>query len=545
MKAVKGALRSLSSTVRHAIERRAYRRTLRAHELHVSEDRFRLLADHIKEAFMILEMSSGRAIYRSRMWAEIFGPQVPDLSYNDFEWWLSKIDPEDRPTVVSNFSALQAGETVSATFRVHPPDLSSRWVRGRGFAVLDQWQHPYHLVCLFEDITQMRQTEEQLRHAQRMEAVGSLAGGVAHDFNNLLVVIQGYAELIARDLGSSHRSQTDLGEILAAARRAAALTSQLLAFSRRQILQPQILDLNDVLRRVELMLRRVIGEDITLSMRLSDPLGRVNADPGQLEQVVMNLAVNARDAMPDGGRLTIETADVELDEAYAAQHPGATTGRQVMVAVSDTGIGMDEETRRRLFEPFFTTKPAGRGTGLGLATVYGIVKQSKGSIWVYSEPGKGTTFKIYLPAVGGAATPVTAPPVDVPALVGTETVLLVEDQVEVRGLIEKTLGRAGYRVLAASDGAEALGVARVHDGPIHVLLTDVVLPGKSGREIAREILTVRDDVRVLYMSGYTDDAIVRHGVLEAGLAFIQKPFAGSGLLHKVREVLSAEVPPRS
>jgi len=513
--------------------------------LRVSEDRFRLLADHVNEAFLILEMPSGRAVYRSRMWEEIFGSQVPDLSYNDFEWWLTKIDPEDRQKVLSSFLALQAGGTVSATFRVHPPALTPRWVRGRGFAVLDEWQHPYHLVCLFEDITQMRQTEEQLRHAQKMEAVGRLAGGVAHDFNNLLVVIQGYAELIARDLGASHRSHEDLGEILAAGRSAAALTSQLLAFSRRQILQPQILDLNEVLRRVELMLRRVIGEDITLSMRLSEPLGRVNADPGQIDQVIMNLAVNARDAMPDGGRLTIETADVELDEAYAAQHPGATTGKQVMVAVSDTGVGMDEATRRRLFEPFFTTKPAGRGTGLGLATVYGIVKQSQGSIWVYSEPGKGTTFKIYLPAVGGVAPPVTALPAEVPALVGTETVLLVEDQVEVRGLIEKTLGRSGYRVLAAGDGAEALDVARGHDGPIHVLLTDAVLPGKSGREIAREILAERADVRVLYMSGYTDDAIVRHGVLEPGLAFIQKPFTGSALLSKIREVVSAEVPPRS
>jgi PAS domain S-box-containing protein len=535
-------LGSLSTMVRRAIGRRAYGKALRALESPSGQERFRLLADNIKEAFIIVEMPHGRSLYVSQKWEDMWGRRVND-AYADPLVWFEAIHPDDRPKVAAIIAALPAGEGMSSTFRIQRPDGTVRWVRGRVFPVVDEPEHPQRLAVLVEDITEQRHTEEQLCQAQKMEAVGRLAGGVAHDFNNLLIVIDGYADMVAQELEPSHRAQNDLAEIRNAAKRAASLTSQLLAFSRRQILQPQILDPNQVLRRVEALLRRVIGEDITLSMRLSEPLGRVSADPGQIEQVIINLAINARDAMADGGLLTIETATVEFDAEYAARHPGATTGEHVMIAVSDTGVGMDEATQRRLFEPFFTTKPVGRGTGLGLATVYGIVKQSQGSIWVYSEPGRGTTFKIYLPAVGGLPSPVTAPPTEGPPLVGTETVLLVEDQAEVRGLIQKTLARIGYRVLVAGDGAEALELARSHDGPVHVLLTDVVLPGTSGRVVARGILAERADVRVLYMSGYTDDGIVRHGVLEPGLAFIQKPFSAEALLRKIREVLSAQSPP--
>jgi CheY-like chemotaxis protein len=332
-----------------------------------------------------------------------------------------------------------------------------------------------------------------------------------------------------------------MAEIQGAAKSAANLTRQLLAFSRRQVLQPQIIDVNEVLRRVQSLLHRVIGEDITLTLNLS-AVSTISADPGQIEQVMMNLAVNARDAMPEGGGLTIETADVDLDDVFVAQHRGARAGKHVLIAVSDTGSGMDEETRTHLFEPFFTTKPFGKGTGLGLATVYGVVKQSRGSIWVYSEPGKGSTFKIYLPFAKGTAEP-PPPPVDQQALRGTETVLVVEDKVEVRGVIEKTLRRHGYTVIAAAGSAEAIAAAQAHEGPIHAMLTDVILPGASGREIARQVVATRPSLRVLYMSGYTDEVIAHHGMLEAGLAFVQKPFTGDLLARRIREVLAANSPP--
>jgi two-component system cell cycle sensor histidine kinase/response regulator CckA len=324
------------------------------------------------------------------------------------------------------------------------------------------------------------------------------------------------------------------------------LTRQLLAFSRRQILQPQVLDLNQVLRRIQHMLGRVIGEHITLTMDLA-ATNRVFADPGQIDQVIMNLAVNARDAMPDGGRLLLETTDTDLDAAYVADHRGATVGKHVMLSVSDTGAGMDESTRAHLFEPFFTTK-AGQGTGLGLATVYGIVKQSGGSIWVYSEVGKGSTFKIYLPV---ATTSIEDVPrsdtADITAqqLNGTETVLVVEDQPEVRELIDRTLRRYGYTAIVASHGADAVASSNAHDGPIHLMLTDVVLPGASGRAVAQRVVADRPSMRVLYMSGYSEKAVDQHGVLDPGLAFIQKPFSGEALARKIREVLAAERPPHS
>jgi PAS domain S-box-containing protein len=508
--------------------------------LRASEERFRLLADNIKEAFLIVELPTGRALFLSRMWEDLWGVPV-DEAYANPQVWFDGIHEDDRAAVAASFRALQRGEPAVDVFRVRRPDQSICWVRARTFPVRDSDGRVGRVVGLIEDITAVRETEHQLRQAQKMDAIGQLAGGIAHDFNNLLVVIGGYTELIALDLAPTHPAQPDLEQIKAAVASAASLTRQLLAFSRRQILQPQILDLNRVLRRVEALLRRVIGENIALVMNLQSSIACVNADPSQIEQVVINLAVNARDAMPTGGRLIIETAEVDLNDAFVARHPGAAAGRHVMIAVTDTGVGMDEATRRRLFEPFFTTKPAGRGTGLGLATVYGIVKQSRGSVWVYSEPGRGSAFRIYLPAATAAETLDQSGSPDRPST-GTETVLVVEDHKEVRAVIAATLQRHGYSVLLASDANDAMAASRNHSGPIHLVLSDVVLPSLSGRNLAEQLLVDHPDIRVLYMSGYTDDAIVHHGVLGPGAAFIQKSFTGDALLQKVRQVLDGPRP---
>ncbi|HEX4627276.1 MAG TPA: response regulator [Gemmatimonadales bacterium] len=387
------------------------------------------------------------------------------------------------------------------------------------------------------DVTDQRQLEGQLLHAQKMEAVGRLAGGVAHDFNNLLTVILSYSDLLLEDLPAGASDRGDVEEIRKAAIAASSLTRQLLAFSRQQVLEPRVLDVNAVVASTEKLLTRLLGEDVRLTATLAPDLGSVKVDPGQLEQIIMNLAVNARDAMPKGGRLTIETGNVEMDEVYVRGHPLAQPGRYVMLAVSDTGVGMDAVTQARIFEPFFTTKEAGKGTGLGLATVYGIVKQSGGWIWVYSEPGLGTSFKVYLPRVDEPVTPPAAAPP--PALGGSETVLVAEDVPAVRLVARALLERQGYTVLEAADGDTALGLAATHQGEIHLLLTDVVMPGLSGRDLAIQLAALRPRMRVLYMSVYTDDAIVRHGILAPGIAYLQKPFTPDTLGRKVREVIDA------
>jgi two-component system cell cycle sensor histidine kinase/response regulator CckA len=387
------------------------------------------------------------------------------------------------------------------------------------------------------DVTDRKRLEEQYRQAQKMEAVGRLAGGVAHDFNNVLTVISGHSELLLADLGPDDPNRSSIQEIYDAGERAALLTRQLLTFSRKQIVAPRLLDLNAVVTSAEKFLRRLIGEDVSLTAALAPSLDRVSADPGQIEQVIMNLAVNARDAMPQGGRLTIETAVVELDGRYATTHADVAPGRYVMLAVSDAGVGMTDEVRRQVFEPFFTTKEVGKGTGLGLATVYGIVKQSGGHVEVYSEPGLGTTFKVYLPSAGRADQPLRPSGPPVAARPGTETVLLVEDEDAVRAMTRMALEMFGYKVLEARCGDEALDVNKAHDGAIHLLITDVVMPGMSGRQVAVAIAERRPTVKVLYCSGYTDDAVVRHGVLQADAAFLQKPFTVASLATKVRAVL--------
>ena len=391
------------------------------------------------------------------------------------------------------------------------------------------------------DITERKVLEEQLRSSQKMDAIGRLAGGVAHDFNNLLSVILSYTGFVMDEAPEGGPLEADLLEVKRAADRAVALTRQLLAFSRRQVFRLEPVDLSQIAAGVEKMLRRILGEDIDLVQQLAPDLALTLADAGQIEQVIMNLVINARDAMPLGGKLTIETRNLEIDEEYAARHVAVEPGSYVQLAVTDTGCGMDAATRERVFEPFFTTKETGKGTGLGLSTVYGIVNQSGGSIWVYSEPGRGTTFKVYLPRDVTGVEARTRTSSQAPARsTGSETVLVVEDEEPLRVVARRALSAAGYTVLTAADGEEALRLAAGHPGEIHLLLTDVVMPKLGGRALALELSKARPALVVVYMSGYTDDAIVHHGVLDADTHFLAKPFASAELMRKVREVLDGE-----
>ncbi len=396
---------------------------------------------------------------------------------------------------------------------------------------------PPHFSAIMRDMTGKRELETQLRQAQKMEAVGRLAGGVAHDFNNMLAVIMSYADLLEMDFAAGTPQLEDLREITSAARRAAGLTRQLLAFSRQQVLEPRVLDPNEVIDGVEKMLRRIIGENITIAMALTPTVSHIRADPGQLEQVILNLAVNARDAMPAGGRLTLETAEVELDDPYTASHPTVTPGRYVMIAVSDTGTGMDAATQARIFEPFFTTKEKGQGTGLGLATVYGIVKQSAGYIWVYSEPNRGSTFKVYLPSVAGTEEAAVMSIPEMQPARGLETILFVEDEPALRTAGAQILGRYGYTVIVAGSGDEALALWHQQATVIDLIATDIVMPGITGPETVERLRAVHPSVKVLFMSGYTDATVLEHGVSIMGAAFLQKPYSAATLTQKVREVL--------
>jgi PAS domain S-box-containing protein len=419
-------------------------------------------------------------------------------------------------------------------------DGSSTIVRVSGRTVTDSYKEK-NFELFTEDVTERRALEQQLRQSQKMEAVGRLAGGIAHDFNNLLMVISGYSEFLLERLGPDPALRSPAQEIASAAQRASSLTRQLLAFSRKQMMAPKILDLNTVVTENLKMLTRVIGEDIDLVMVPTHELGAVRADSGQIDQVIMNLAVNARDAMPSGGKLTIETSNVSLDEEYARLHAPISPGQYVMLAISDTGMGMDTETQTHIFEPFFTTKGT-KGTGLGLSTVYGIVKQSGGFIWVYSEPGQGTSFKIYFPRVAERAevAALSAPAEEAAATeAGTETILLAEDEANLRYLARQFLEKQGYKVIEATDGAAAMQIAVAHEGVIHLLLTDVIMPGMNGRELAQRISEIRPQTKVLYMSGYTENVIGHNGTLDEGVRLLQKPFTLRDLKNKVREVLDA------
>jgi CheY-like chemotaxis protein len=372
-----------------------------------------------------------------------------------------------------------------------------------------------------------------------LEAIGRLSGGIAHDFNNLMTAVVGYSDLLTMKLGHDSDICKDIEQIKKAGQSAASLSRQLLAFGRKQILQPRVVDLNHIVDDLDKVLQRVIGEDISLITVLEPKLGRILVDPGQMEQIIMNIAVNAKDAMPNGGKITIETANVYQDERYTQKYLGFQPGYYVMLAMTDTGTGMDEETKSHIFEPFFTTKEEGKGTGLGMSTVYGIVKQSNGHIFVYTEPGKGTTFKIYLPRIEGNAEPEGKEEVPVKVLNGTETILVVEDADSIRNLSREVLEVYGYRVLEAESGEDALKVSEEHEGPIHLMVTDIVMPGISVRDLADRLKTFRPQMKVLYMSGYTGNAIAHQGVLNPGTPFLQKPFTPVGLVRKVREILDS------
>ena len=388
--------------------------------------------------------------------------------------------------------------------------------------------------------------ERHVYQVQKMETVGQLAGGIAHDFNNILTAIVGFGTLVAEQVAGNAAAASNAAEILAAANRATALTRQLLAFGRRQVLQPTRLDVNDVVNALAGMLRQLIGENIDLQIVCTPGLPPIRADQSQLESALANLVVNARDAMPRGGRLTIDTSEVTLDAAYCARHVGVRAGRYARVAVSDTGVGIPTELQTRIFEPFFTTKEAGKGSGLGLATVYGIVKQSGGNIWVYSEPGLGATFKVYLPIdESGASIPTTVEPAAGAWSTGTETVLLVEDAPVIRRLAHEVMTRAGYTVIEAENAVAALAAAERWADPIELLLTDLIMPGPSGVDLAKQFATTRHDARVLFMSGYTDNAVVRNGLLPEGASFLQKPFTPDELLRRVRQVLDGGATPGS
>jgi PAS domain S-box-containing protein len=461
----------------------------------------------------------------------------PGTFSGTFEAFVERIHPDDRASVLETVGkAMKAGTDFSVQNRSIWRDGTVRWLSGAGRVLLGQHGEPVRGVGISMDVTERRTLEAQFQQAQKMEAVGRLAGGVAHDFNNLLTVILGFCELLLADRDPDDPRQADIAEIQKAGTRAAGLTRQLLAFSRKQIIEPTLLNLNVVVADMRSMLERLIGEDVKVVLGLGPELASVKADRGEVEQIVMNLAVNARDAMPKGGTLTIETANVELDEHYAETHLAVKPGAYVALTVTDTGTGMTPEVQSRLFEPFFTTKEVGKGTGLGMATVYGIVTASGGSVGVYSEVGKGTSFKVYFPPAQAAEGLVVArPPVNRRRAEG-ETVLLVEDADGVRELTRRLLQRLGYTVLVAANADEALRLFEQHPS-IDLLLTDVVMPGASGPELTKRLVEERRALRVIYMSGYTEEAIVQHGVLKPGIAFLHKPFTSETLGAKIREVL--------
>jgi PAS domain S-box-containing protein len=505
-----------------------------------AENKYRTLVEQVAAISYIAELGiHGQWHYIS--------PQVQAITgYSQEEWlasssdWTRHIPPEDHAVVEAAEAASLRGERFQAEYRMVRKDGAVIWVSDTAVVVSGSYSHPV-MEGIIVDITERKLLENQLQQSRRMEAVGRLAGGIAHDFNNLLTIIKGYAELAVQRTGIQPELRADVQQIENAAERASMLIRQLLAFSRRQVLQPRVIDLNAIVLGLDKLLGRLMGEHIEMVTRCAPNAGHVKADPAQVEQVIMNLVVNARDAMPQGGRLTVETLNVDLDSAYARDHIAVKPGPYVMLAVSDSGIGMSPETVAHIFEPFYTTKESGRGTGLGLSTVYGIVKQSGGYIWVYSEPGKGTTFKVYLPRV---AEQVEAKPdpseISAPGK-GSETILLVEDEEAVRELAIRILSAKGYSVVAAKSTKEAEQLSEKYTGRIHLLLTDIIMPGTSGRELARRITARHPRTRVLYMSGYTDNVLAQGGVLEAGLSFLQKPFSPGALVRKVRDVLDSHV----
>jgi len=522
----------LGPAVIEALERARQRQELRRQE--------RLLRQIIdaNPSLIFVKDWEGRFVLVNQATAEVYGTSVDELvgktdaDFNSNTDEVSHFLRDDREVMLSGRPKLIAEERVT-----NPTSRETRWFQTIKVPLRLPDDDVPKLLGVATEITERKRLEEQLLQSQKMEAIGQLAGGVAHDFNNILTAIVGYTDLLAAEFGSGNRHLEDLEEIRKAARRAAALTRQLLSFSRKQVIEPRIIDVNGVVQNLDKMLRSLLSENIELTTHLAEPLDSARADPNQVEQVIMNLAINARDAMPEGGKLTIETGNATLDDTYAAQHVSVIPGAYVMLAVTDTGTGMDEDTQSRIFEPFFTTKPVGRGTGLGLSTVYGIVKQSGGNIWLYSEPGKGTTFKVYLPAIDAAPDDVGKPVSSVARRSGGETVLVVEDDDQLRRLTHRALAAHGYVVLEADRGATALDIARRHKGRIDLVLTDVVMPDTNGRKLADALRAGRPGLRVLFMSGYPDGAMGQHGLLDQGVSYLAKPFTTEAVARKVREVL--------
>jgi PAS domain S-box-containing protein len=503
--------------------------------LRTAEERMRFALQSAKVGIWDMDYATG-----ALQWSEIleaqYGLQRGTFG-GTFEAFVERIHPDDREAVLDTVGkATKSGADFSVLNRSIWPDGSLRWLSGAGRILLGEHGEPVRGVGISLDVTERHTLEEQYHQAQKMEAVGRLAGGVAHDFNNLLTAILGYCELLLLDLGPDDPRHADVAEIHKAGTSATGLTRQLLAFSRKQIIEPTLLDLNVVVADMRPMLGRLIREDVTIVLNLRPELSPVNADRGQVEQIVLNLAVNARDAMPNGGTLTIETANVELDENYPTTHFAVKPGSYVALTVTDTGTGMTPEVQARLFEPFFTTKELGKGTGLGLATVHGIVTRSSGIANVYSEVGRGTSFKVYFPRADAAEMAVATPsPVARPSA-GGETVLVVDDAEGLRDLTKRLLQRLGYTVLVAGNADEALRLFE-ENASIDVLITDVVMPGGNGPELTKRLTARRPALKVIYMSGYTEEAIVHHGVLNPGIAFLHKPFTSETLKRKVREVL--------
>ena len=507
--------------------------------LRQSEERLSLALEAAQVARWEWDLQGGEIV-----WLENFEALL-GLPPGDFagtrEAFLACVHYEDRGRVAQSIArTLAEGADYDLEFRLSWPDGSTHWVRPRGRIFFDSTGKAMRMIGVVLDITQHKHLEEQLRQSQKLEAVGRLAGGVAHDFNNLLTIITGYTDLLLEQAGPDADVRKDLEEIRRAGERAALMTSRLLAFSRKQVVQLRAVDLNAVIAELDKMMRYLIGEDIEIATVFADELGVVRADPGQIEQIIMNLAVNARDAMPQGGRLGIETANVELDAAFARRHVDLQPGAYAMLSISDTGHGMDRETLSHIFEPFFTTKGPDSGTGLGLSTVYGIIEQYGGAIDVESQAEEGTTFRIYLPRVeerieASEVRSAAGAPVE-----GLETILLVEDEEEVRRLASRVLLQRGYTLLEARNGQEALMLCELREEPIDLLVTDVVMPGMSGRELAEQLVSLHPEVKVLYVSGYADDIILQHGVMDPGVAFLQKPFGPDVLGAKVREVLETQ-----
>ncbi len=508
------------------------------HQLVEREELFRLISENAADMIAVVD-PSGRRLYNSPAYARILGFTNEELESTSF---FEQVHPDDRKVAEQAAKEATGGsEGRTVQYRMRHKDGTWHVIESGASAILNAQNQVEKLVIVNRDVSERRHLEEQFRQAQKMEAVGRLSGGVAHDFNNLLGVIIGYAEFLQESLDPENTLRSSVDEILKAGKRAASLTRQLLAFSRQQVLDPKVLDLNGVVSDMDKMLRRLIGEDVELSTVLGPNLGRLKADQGQLEQVVMNLVVNARDAMPQGGKLVIDTQNMVMDEAFVRRYPyPVQPGPYVCLTVTDSGIGMDAETKARAFEPFFTTKEKGKGTGLGLSTVYGVVKQSGGYIDIYSAPGAGTTFKIYLPRVDEAIK-AEAPVGTATSFTGNETILLAEDETSLRTLTRNTLELCGYKVLEAKDGIEALQVSDGYKGSIDLLLTDMVMPGMGGRTLATELTKRRPEIRLAYMSGYTGQAVGSQGPVDPGSVFLLKPFTRELLTRKIREALDRQV----